>query len=270
MQQLIYFIQKYKYFLFLLLLQIIGFTLTINNHSYHRSKFISSANTITGGVYEKKSNLRNYLNLKDENQILIEENLALKNKLSKLEYFLDSVYAKTVIDTNNFNQQFKFIDGKISKNEFHKPYNYLTINRGLKHGVEKEMAVINNKGIIGITDAASNSYSRVRSILNRNSKVNARLKSSPYFGSLSWDGKNYNIVQLHDIPREAKINVGDTIMTGGNSTIFPKGILIGTVIDKTNGINIKLFNDMSNLENIYIIKNFHQKEIKALENVNNE
>ncbi len=270
MQQLLYFIQKYKYFLFFLLLQIIAFALIINNHSYHRSKFVSSASFITGGLYEKKSNLNSYLNLRKENNDLIQENLALKNKLEKFKSLLDSVEAKTLVDTDNYNQQFEYINGRVYKNEFHKPYNYITINRGEKHGVKEEMAIVNDKGIIGMTDDASSNYARVRSILNRNSKINARFKNSGYFGSLSWNGENHNIVQLLDIPREAKINIGDTIITGGNSAIFPKGILIGTVLSNDGNINIKLFNDMSNLDNIYIIKNFHQQEIKAVENKNDE
>ncbi len=267
MQQLIHFIQKFKYFLFFLLLQVISFFLIVNNHSYHRSKFVSSANTITGGIYEKRSNLNKYFHLKKENQSLIEENVALKNKLAKLDVLLDSLNIK---NTQNLAQQFQFISGEVYKNEFQKPYNYLTINRGIKHGIKQEMGVINNKGIIGIIDVTSSKYSRVRSILNRNSKVNARLKNTAHFGSLSWNGENHNIVQLQDVPREAQTKIGDTIITGGNSTIFPKGILIGTIVNNTKGIDIKLFNDMSTIENIYIIKNFDKEEIKDLEKKTNE
>ena len=130
------------------------------------------------------------------------------------------------------------------------------------------MAVVNSKGIIGITDNVTSDYARVQSILNRNSKTNARLKNSNYFGSLGWDGKNYNIVQLSDIPRQAPMKIGDTIETGGKSTIFPEGILIGTIskINKGNSadnkVDVTLFNDMSNLGYIYVVKNLHKDEIK--------
>lgn len=270
MQQLIYFIQKYKYFLYVLLLLLISFSLTINNHSFHKSKFISSANGFVGNIYNKQNNISSYLDLNVKNQELIEENLRLRNELSKLSFNLDSISLSTSVDSIEYKQKFNYINGKVLKNEYTKPYNFLTINRGNKHGVATEMAVINSKGIIGITDATSNSYARVRSILNRNSKINARFKNSFYFGTLSWDAKDYNIVQLNDIPRQASVNIGDTIITGGKSAIFPEGIPIGVVLnssDKTvdNTINIKLFNDMSNVGAIYIIKNFHKQEIKNLE-----
>ena len=137
------------------------------------------------------------------------------------------------------------------------------------------MAVVNGKGVIGITDNVSSNYTRVQSILNKNSKLNARLKNG-YFGTLKWNGLDYNIVQLTDIPRQAPIKIGDTIETGGKSTIFPEGILIGTVIEINNdtavdnAINVKLFNDMSNIGLVYVIKNLHKVEIKSLENSVNE
>jgi rod shape-determining protein MreC len=134
------------------------------------------------------------------------------------------------------------------------------------------MAVINSKGVIGITDESSNNYTRVKSILNYNSSINARLKNTNYFGSLTWNGKNYNIVQLEDIPRQAPLQVGDTIETDGKSSIFPEGILIGEIVNinrnnTTNtSVDIQLFNDMSNLGYVNVIKNLHKEEIQSLEN----
>ena len=136
------------------------------------------------------------------------------------------------------------------------------------------MAVINSKGVIGIIDNIGSKYARVQSILNSKSRINASFKNNNHFGTLTWDGKNYNTVQLTDIPRQTIFKIGDTIITGGKSTIFPKGIPIGTILDvpeklsASNTINIKLFNDMSNLGHIYVIKNLNIKEIKTVENKN--
>ena len=99
MQQLISFIQKYKYFLFFLLLAFIALFLTINNTRFHKSKFISSANKITGGLYEKSSQLSNYLNLKTQNEELILENTNLKNQLEFFNSKIDTTLNFTVIDS---------------------------------------------------------------------------------------------------------------------------------------------------------------------------
>jgi rod shape-determining protein MreC len=266
--------------LYFLLLQLISLILIINNHSYHKSKFISSANSISGGIFEKRKSITDYLNLKTENKLLVEENLKLRNKIAFLESKIDTVINYTQIDSLEYQQQYNYIDAIITKNEYHKAYNYLTINRGKKDGVSSEMAVINHLGVIGITDAVSNSYARVRSILNRNNEVNVRLKSKDlngnyYYGSLSWDTKDYQIVQLNDIPRQASISIGDTIVTSGRSAIFPEGILVGAVKSmdqrqKGNIIEIRLFNDMTSLRNVYVINNFHKEEIKDLEQLTDE
>ena len=275
MQQIIYFFQKFKYFLFFLFLECIALTLTFNNLNFHKSKFVNSANSVTGIFYSTLSNSMEYLSLKSKNQSLQEENTQLKNDLEKNKLFFSTDIS--VIDTVKYHQKYTYTEAKIINNNYSKPHNFLTINRGLNEGIIKEMGVINRRGIIGITENVSNNYTRVQSILNKNSNINARLKgNTAYFGTLKWNSIDYNTVQLHDIPRQAPLKIGDTIETGGKSTIFPEGIPIGTVskINKRNTsnskINVTLFNDMSNLENVYVVKNLHKQEIQLLENNSNE
>jgi rod shape-determining protein MreC len=139
------------------------------------------------------------------------------------------------------------------------------------------MGVINSSGIIGIVDKTSKNYATVISILNVKSQINAKIKKSNHFGSLVWNGKSTGFVQLIDVPRLASVRKGDTIVTGGQSVIFPENIGVGTInniyIDnKTNyyTLNIKLFNDMTNLGHIYIIKSKDREEILKLEKKENE
>jgi rod shape-determining protein MreC len=275
MQQLIYFFRKFKYFLFFLLLQFIAIAITFNNLNFHKSKYVNSANAITGGLYATITNFSNYLSLKSENEILSEENSRLKNLLEKNNSIALNIDS-TIIDSIKYQQKYTYTSAKIIKNDYGKTYNFITINKGKNQGVLKEMAVLNSKGIIGITDDVSKNYATVQSILSKNSKINARIKNSNQFGSLEWDGKDYNIVQLIDIPRQVSLKIGDTIETGGKSTIFPEGILIGTVLKMNQGntvdnkIDVKLFNDMSNLGFVYVVKNLDKVEIRSLENTRDE
>lgn len=276
MHLLIYFFRKYRYFLFFLILQVIALFLTINNHSFHKSKFISSANGLTGGVYNKISSLTDYLNLRTENDRLLQENLHLREQLLKTESLIDST--GTLFQNNqSYNQKFQFIQGRVINNQYNNSFNFLTLNLGSKDSIEPEMAVFNSKGVLGIIDAVGNNYSRVASIINRDITINARpKKDARHFGSLSWDGIHFNVVQLEDIPRQVDLQIGDTIITGGKSAIFPEGILIGAVksIDNPNTaskvIHVELFNDMSSLRNVYVVRNFHKKEIKEIESITNE
>ena len=273
MQQIVYFFQRYKYFLLFVFLEIIALALTFNNLNFQKSKFIASSNFLVGGIFEGISNTKDYFNLKEDNAALVEENTTLKNLLAKNEKNNPKQYTKDSINTD---QKFTFISAKIINNNYDKAFNFLTINIGAKSGINSEMAVINDNGVIGITDHSSSRYTRVQSILNKNTRINARLKNTNYFGTLFWNGKDYNTVQLVDIPRQAPLQLGDTIETGGRSTIFPEAIPIGVVasINETNSadneINITLFNDMSNLKHIYVIQNRDKEEIRNLENIDNE
>jgi rod shape-determining protein MreC len=164
------------------------------------------------------------------------------------------------------------IVSKVIHNSFNAHENYLTLNSGSLHGVKSDMGVINSLGIVGIIDNTSANYSTVVSILNIKSQINAKLKKSNHFGSLGWNGKSTGFVQLTDIPRLAAIRKGDTIVTGGQSVIFPENINIGTVdriyIDNQTNyytLDVKLFNDMTNLGHVYIIKSKNREEIINLE-----
>jgi rod shape-determining protein MreC len=134
------------------------------------------------------------------------------------------------------------------------------------------MGVINSLGIVGIVDNTSPRYATVISILNKKSQINAKVKKSNHFGSLIWNGKSTGFVQLIDVPRLASVRKGDTIVTGGQSVIFPENINIGTIdkvyIDNETNyytLDIKLFNDMTNLGHVYIIKGKDRQEIMNLE-----
>lgn len=270
MQQILSFFFKNKHFLVFLLLQLIAVIFTIQSHSYHRSKFVNSANFITGGIYNKINNIKEFIHLKKENARLAEENVELKILLN-LQGITDSTVSTTVIDTTKYYQKYSYIAAKIINNEYRKSNNYLTLNRGSSNGIKSDMGVVNSKGIVGITKSTSKNYSTVLSVLNVNYQINVRLVRSDHFGSLSWDNKDYRTVQLLYLPIQASIKIGDTLITGGKSTIFPEGIAVGTIKSfETNNnnyenISVTLFNDMSALSYVEIINNLDKKEITDLE-----
>jgi rod shape-determining protein MreC len=270
MQQIFSFIIKNSNRILFLLLLGISLSLTIQSHSFHRSKVISSANFLSGGVYERINSVEEYLHLKEQNDALAQENANLKSLLFKTQDSakipnLDSL--KGVLPKD-------IIVSKVIHNSFNVYENFLTLNSGSKLGVKPDMGVVNSLGIVGIIDDVSANYSTVISILNTKTQINAKIKNSDHFGTLNWDGKNAGFVQLIDVPRLASIRKGDTIVTGGQSVIFPENIGIGTIEkvwipgDKTHyyKIDVKLFNDMTNLGHVYIIKTENSEEIKNLEN----
>jgi len=246
----------------------ISLFLSIQSHSYHRSKIISSANFLSGGVYQKINNVSEYLNLRTENDALAMENAKLRSLLFNKK---DTTTAAK-LDSIKGIKPTDIIVSKVIHNSFNSQENYLTLNSGSLQGVESDMGVINSLGIVGIIDNTSSNYATVISILNTKSHINAKLKKSNHFGSLTWNGKNTGFVQLTDVPRLASIRKGATIVTGGQSVIFPENINIGVIDrikidDQTHyyTIEVKLFNDMTNLGHVYILKSKNREEIINLE-----
>lgn len=272
MQQIILFLIKYKTDLVFTLLLILAFKLTFQAHTYHNNKFISSANYITGNVLETSEHVGRYFDLKLQNEKLLEENKALRYQL-----FNDSKPEDTLIEDMDViaDTLYNIKKATVISNYYDKKDNYLLLKGGKKEGIKKDFGVISSKGIIGIVVDTSEDYARVISILNTNTSINAKLKKTYHFGTLSWDGKDPNRMSLIDVPRSAPVEKGDTIATGGRSLIFPEDIPIGVIsdfeLDQNAGyykISVSLFNDMTNLKGVYVIE--HTKKEEAYQLLNPE
>jgi rod shape-determining protein MreC len=268
MQQIINFVIRNKTFLLFLLLFVLSLSLTIQSHSYHKSKFISSTNFLSGSIYNTTQNIKAYFRLRERNKILIDENNQLKSILYNNKTLEESV---PLLDSS-FKKSYVFNTATVIKNSYSNTKNYLTLNKGTNDGMKMDLGVITSKGIVGIIDNISPNYSRVISILNTKNRINAQLKASYHIGSLIWNTKSVEFVQLIDISKFAPIKIGDTIITGGQSSIFPQGIPIGTIdafaLDisgDTYTIDIKLFNDMTDIGHVYVITNTDSDEIKSLQ-----
>lgn len=256
-----------------LLLFGISLTLTIQSHSYHRSKFINSANFVSGSVYKSTNSISQFFNLRQENELLVEENSKLR------EWIFNQDKTETLLDSsvNLYNGNYKVRSAEVYKNSYSRTNNYLLINKGNKDSLQQDFGVFNARGVIGIIDNTSSNYATVLSILNTKSRINAQLMHTNHIGSLKWNTKSPEYVQVEDISKYAPVKVGDTIVTGGQSSIFPKGILIGSIdsfeIDDSGDtyiVQVKLFNDMTNIGHVYVVENLDANEIKQLEDLTDE
>ncbi|MEM7483582.1 MAG: rod shape-determining protein MreC [Bacteroidota bacterium] len=249
----------------------VSLIMTVRSHSYHQSKFFNSSKWITGNIYNTAADISSYFELRDENNRLVQENEELRKLLFNSEEKSGLQLGTTAID-------YEVISANLIKNSFSSPRNYITLDKGQKQGVAQDMGVITTNGILGIVENTSSNFSTVQSVLNTKSNINAKIKNTNYFGSLIWDAKEYNVVQLIDIPRLVPLVVGDTIVTGAMSSIFPENIPIGTIkkydlntSKSFYNIDVQLFNDMANVKNVYLVKNKNRKEIIELEaNTTNE
>jgi rod shape-determining protein MreC len=271
MKTLLRFIQKYSNLLLFLLLEIIAITLIIQGSSYQRSKLIGLNREVTGYIYSKVDGAREYFSLKEVNEQLVEENMELRNRLDLVSSMLDSA---TVISEVIGEHRYSFVQSRIVHNSIYDQYNYLTLNKGKKQGVFRNMGVVSDQGLVGIILESSANFATVIPVINRDFKLSAKIKSNNYAGILQWDGVSPRFAILTEIPFHVDLSEGDTILTSGFSTIFPEGIEVGKIesfsLEKGNfyDIKVELSTNFQRLYHVNVIRNYRQEEQLNLEKQN--
>ncbi len=270
MRSLINFLLRMHFLLLFILIEVFSISLLINKNNFHKARFVNLTRQVTGNFYTKTTKLKQYLSLAEENHRLAEENNRLLNIIEST-YKSDEIFFRSVNDTI-LNQRYMYTSAHIINNSINKKHNFLTLNKGNQQGLRPEMAVVSDGSIVGIIKGVSKNYSTVMSLLNLDLRISSKIKKNGYFGSLNWDGKGYQTAILNEIPLHADIQVGDTIITSGFSSIFPEGIIIGFISDfeEKSGsfyeIEVKLSTDFKTLGNVNVIGNLLQIEKLELEN----
>ncbi|QTV06017.1 rod shape-determining protein MreC [Faecalibacter bovis] len=272
MQYILNAIRKNGVFIIFVFLEFIALFLVFRKNIYHETILAEASTSFTGFTNNKIAAVTNFVNLPSTNKDLQEENAMLRERLVHLGIKDARTKKFTKVDSLGYQQTYSFIPAEVINNSIIKTQNYITIDKGRKDGVEKGDGIITNKGVIGIITFAGQKYSRAISLLNKDIRVNARIKGNEYFGTLIWDGKDARYAQLTEIPKYIKVNKGDTIETDGKSPVFPEGLMIGTVISKANDnvtgelkIQVKLKQDFGNLSHAYVVTNLNKIEIKQVE-----
>jgi len=272
MGALLRFFSKNALFVFFIFLQLVAIVLIFSKNSMQQSfvaaKTAAFNSWVSGYIDEGTS----YLKLKQINEDLVSQNKSLmlelygKNKVEKPTF-------RRVYDTIGGGQIYTFVDGEVVFNSINRRDNYYTINRGRLQGVSSNMGVIAPRGIAGIVINTTDNYSLVKSILSVNKiKISASLKKSGYFGTLSWKGDDTRTMTLSDIPKYVPLKVGDTVVTDGKSSIFPAGILVGTIagyeVDSKTGfwdISVELSEKIGKLSTIYVVRNLKKSEVQKID-----
>ena len=230
MRNLIDFLIRYSNFLIFLILEVVAFILIGTTHEYQQSSVWSSTNRIVASSNRIRSSIKEYFHLREENALLAEENAALKSQLMELQNSVEPLaerntqYIYTHLD-------WEYIPAKVIDITTHKQHNYLTLNKGSRDGIEKDMGVVCADGLVGIVSAVAEKYSLVVPIIHTNISISTRLKSCGQIGGTQWDGRDYQYVHLTEIARHISINTNDTVVTSGLTSVFPEGILIGVIDD---------------------------------------
>lgn len=266
---ILFFIRYYSIFFFFFL-ESLSVYMMVQNKSYHRAAYFTSANYLTGNIYRIKNDIAEYAGLQKVNDALAAENAWLKTELrNNLE--IDFKKRDTVFSEEK-KQHYIFVAAKIINNSVNKSNNYFTLDKGRKDGMEQQMGVIGEDGVAGIVKEVSENFSSCLSLLHKDIRISAKLKKNGYFGSLAWTGFDAREATLAEIPKHAPVENGDTIVTSGYSDMFPENILIGTIehVELQEGdnfykIKVRLSTDFHHLNYVYAVKNILHEEKTTLE-----
>ena len=258
-------------FVFFIFLQLIAMVLIFSRNSMQQSWIAGQTAAFNSWVSGYIDEGASYLKLKQINEQLVAQNKSLMKQVYGNNASIKPQFRK-VHDTIGGGQIYTFVDGEIVFNSINRKDNYFTINRGKRDGVMPKMGVMAPNGIAGIVINTTDSYALVQSILSLNKiKINAALKKSGYFGTLTWRGEDSRIMHLSDVPKYVPLQIGDTIVTDGKSAIFPQGIMVGKVagyeVDSKTGfwdISVELSEKMGNLSKIYVVKNLKKAEVSKI------
>ncbi|HKL07588.1 MAG TPA: rod shape-determining protein MreC [Bacteroidales bacterium] len=269
MKSLLNFLLRIHFLLLFILIEIFSISLLVNNNNYQRSRMVNFSRELSGKYHQELSGLKKYFSLQEVNQQLVEENNRLLNIIEST-YKSDDVFFRNVNDTI-YNQRYFYTPARVVNNSVNKKHNFITLNKGKKQGIKPEMAVVSDGNIVGVVKGVSENFATVISLLNLDFKISAKVKKNGYFGSLVWDGQDYQTAVLNEIPLHVDIQLGDTIITSGFSSIYPEGILIGYIeeFEKKSGsfytIYVRLSTDFKQLNYVNVIGNLTQNEKLNLE-----
>ena len=275
MRNLLNFLLKYNHWFLFILLEVISFVLLFRFNHYQHSVYFSSANAVAGKVYEVSGGITSYFHLKSVNEDLLDRIMELEQQNHNLEdalgrHLSDSTELNSI--RNLPNTDYQVFKARVINNSLNLVDNYITLNRGSKDGIRPEMGVVDGNGVVGIVYDTSSHYSRVISVLNSKSSISCKIVGSEYFGYLKWEYGDSRYAYLKDLPRHAEFNLGDTVVPSGYSTVFPEGIMIGTVDDMADSndglsylLKVKLATDFGKVSEVRVIARTGQHEQKELE-----
>lgn len=276
MRNIFLFIRRYFNFLLFVILQVICITLIIQYSKFHQAIFGGIANQITGNINSRYDNVEYYFHLKKTNDSLVKANEQLYNKLAhnfnvpdtNLRQRVDSV----MLDSMEAFRQFTYLSAKVVSNSVNNQSNFLVLSGPNVAKMRTGMGVVDfGNAAVGVVTDVSENYAVVMTLLHKDSKVNGKILKTGETGTITWDGKYPNLLTLNDIPKSTRIAKGDTIITSGFSTYFPKGLMLGRVEEvyqekSSNNVKVAIRTaaDFYNLEFGYVIDNVKQIGIRKI------
>jgi rod shape-determining protein MreC len=266
----LFFRKHYFYFLFLLL-ETVSLILLFNYNQFQNAAVYTWSDQAAGTVNGMFRNISEYFSLRSTNRVLTEEIAQLQSRMPEAFYMADT--ATFFVKDTMYRSEYRYIAARVLSNTTNKRNNFIMINKGRMHGVQTSMGVVIGNRLVGQVVGVSRHFSWVMSLLNKDSRISAKFKKNNQLVNVEWSGGNYRVGSVKEIPKHFEILPGDTIITSGNSEIFPEGVLVGTIKDFTvlpdenfNSARIVFSTDFNSLGYVEVVVDMMKMEKEELKN----
>ena len=250
------------HWILLLVIEGLALVLIFNSGFYHRFLNIAFSNRLVGSIQQVTGEVSSYIGLREKNAQLEMQYLQLKQQMDFA--LADTIKPLTFVrDSTEAIPEMQFLTARVVSSTINRGHNLIVINRGAEAGVKKDMGVMSARGVVGIVSSVSQGYSVVVPLINPSLKLSCKLKRTNHFGYLTWDSPGSVTSRLTDLPSHVRVNVGDTIVTSGYSSVFPPNLYVGRVdssyqvrdgVALGNGnIPVALGADFGTLDFVYVV-----------------
>ena len=218
----------------------------MNNLSYAEGVFNAFVMPMQNGLTYLKNKIAgnnsfftDINNLKEENNSLKEENAKLQESLRELEIIKsENDTLKEYVNLKDKYSEYTTVPAYVINKDTSNFSDTIIINVGSKDGIQVNMPVISENGLVGHVISVTNTDAKVQTIVDTSSSISCVLTSSRYNIIAKGTLEKESTLKATYIPTDATIIQGDTIETSGIGGIYPKGILVGTVEKVENTKNI--------------------------------
>ena len=277
MNNLLVFLKRYFHVLTFVVLQVLCIVMISRTMNYPGFAIARATKVLTMPINRMCYSVIRHFNYSKENQYLTEQNLALLN--AQEGNFLISNDSVTPVEGNYTDslgrtkrvRLYEYTTANVIYNTIHKKNNYLMIDKGSDDGIEPDMSVLSAEGVVGVVSEVSRHFATVISLLHPDCQISAKVQPANQLGTISWRYGDPQSVYLEDIPEHLNINEGDSVLTSGYSNIFPSGILVGTVSEKSKNptasfltLKVKLATDFNHINTVYVVRNLYREELETL------
>lgn len=272
MKNIIYFLINHATSLYFVLLEIVCLVLIFNFNDYQRSAFLSSSNAVCGAAFTAKNAVTRYFSYGKANRQLAAENAELRMQIDQLREALKTSKQQAWTERVSEAQHYIHRTANVINSTSNRSHNFLTIDAGLKAGIDRDMIVTSGGCVVGLVTAVSEHYATVMPIINTSFHLSVKLYESNFRGQLVWDGVSALHATMTDVPEHAVVKAGDRIVTSGSSSYFPEGLMVGEVseveMDKSGGfyhLGVNIAADFNSIYSVEVIESVRRAEQQTLE-----